>query len=159
MDCRRGDDPLLPPFANKVTVVVRDDLESWRRLNVTAFLISGVTAAHPERVGGTCEDADGQRYLPLLGMPVLVFEAAAEHLQAVRPRAVQRELPLAVYTREMFATGHDADNRAAVRAVPSAGLDLVGLALHGPKNAVDTIVKGARLHGRRRRAGAAPINR
>ncbi|HPF76508.1 MULTISPECIES: DUF2000 family protein, partial [Phycicoccus] len=25
-------------------------------------------------------------------------------------------------------------------------LDLVGLALHGPKNAVDKVVKGARLH-------------
>lgn len=140
------DDPLHPPFANKIAVVVRDDLEAWQRLNVTAFLSSGVTAAHPELVGEPYEDADGRRYLPLLGIPVLVFEAAAEVLQAARAKAVQRELPLAVYTREMFATGHDADNRAAVRAVPSAELDLVGVALYGPKNAVDKITKGARLH-------------
>jgi len=31
--------------------------------------------------------------------------------------------------------------------VPRDALDLVGLALHGPKNAVDKVVKGARLHG------------
>ena len=75
-----------------------------------------------------------------------MFEAAAETLQGARAKAAQRQLPLAVYTREMFATGHDADNRAAVRAVSSGDLDLVGIALRGPKNVVDKIVKGARLH-------------
>jgi hypothetical protein len=33
-----------------------------------------------------------------------------------------------------------------VRAVPAAQLDLVGLAVHGPRNAVDKILKGATLH-------------
>jgi hypothetical protein len=46
----------------------------------------------------------------------------------------------------MFSTGHDAANRAVVEGVPGAGLDLVGLGVHGPKNAVDKILKGARLH-------------
>ncbi|WP_425325213.1 DUF2000 family protein [Pedococcus bigeumensis] len=49
---------------------------------------------------------------------------------------------LAVYTRAMFSTGHDADNRAGVSAV----LDVVGLGLHGPKNAVDKVIKGTRAH-------------
>jgi len=141
-----ADDPLTPPFANKIAVVVRDDLESWQRLNVTAFLMSGITAAHPELVGADYKDADGLQYLRLLGVPVLVFEAAAETLRGARAKAVQRELPLAVYTQDMFATGHDADNRAAVRAVSSGDLDLVGIGLHGPKNVVDKIIKGARLH-------------
>jgi hypothetical protein len=140
------EDPLSPPFATKVAVAVRDDLATWQRLNVTAFLISGVTAENPELVGAPYEDADGQRYLRLLGVPVLVFEAAASDLHAARSRALQRGLLLAVYTRDMFATGHDAANRAVVAAVPGADLDLVGVAVHGPKNAVDKILKGARLH-------------
>ncbi|MFC6343358.1 DUF2000 family protein, partial [Nocardioides hankookensis] len=45
-----------------------------------------------------------------------------------------------------FRTGNDDDNRAAVAAVAGADLDLVGLAVHAPRNAVDKIVKGARLH-------------
>jgi hypothetical protein len=139
-------DPLTPPFAQKIAVVVRDDLEAWQRLNVTAFLMSAVGAAHPELIGADYEDADGQRYLRMLGVPVLVFEGTAETLAAARSRAMQRELPLAVYTREMFATGHDADNRAAVRAVAGVDLDLVGLGLYGPKNGVDKVIKGARLH-------------
>jgi hypothetical protein len=140
------DDLLTPPFDTKIAVLVRDDLEPWQRLNVTAFLVSGVTAAHPELVGQPYADADGHTYLPLLGMPVLVFEGASATLTSAHDRALRRGTALAVYTREMFATGHDADNRAAVAGVPAADLDLVGLALHAPKNAVDRILKGARLH-------------
>jgi hypothetical protein len=46
----------------------------------------------------------------------------------------------------MFRTGNDRVNRAVVRAVGRDELDLVGLALHGPRNGVDRSVKGARLH-------------
>ena len=139
-------DALVPPFDTKLAVLVRDDLQSWQRLNVTAFLMSGVTAANPQLVGDPYVDADGQAYLALLGLPVLVFEGSVADLTAARERALRRGLPLAVYTRDMFATGHDAANRAAVAAVSGVDLDLVGVALHGPKNAVDKIVKGAHLH-------------
>ncbi|MGY2081329.1 DUF2000 family protein [Modestobacter sp. SYSU DS0657] len=30
--------------------------------------------------------------------------------------------------------------------MPGADLDLVGLAVHGPKNTVDKVLKGARMH-------------
>ena len=139
-------DPLTPPFAIKVAVAVRDDLETWQRLNVTAFLASGIAAAHPDLIGEQYEDADGQSYLRLLGVPILVFEATAADLSAARTRALGRDLAVAVYTADMFSTGHDAANRAVVAAVPGTELDLVGIAVHGPKNAVDKVLKGARLH-------------
>ncbi len=143
-------DVLTPPFDTKVAVLVRDDLETWQRLNVTAFLASGIAAANPQLVGEPYADADDQEYLALLGIPVLVFEGSKEHLVAARERALRRELPIAVYTSDMFRTGFDAANRATVRAVPGADLDLVGLAVHGPKNAVDKILKGV---------AAAPLTR
>ena len=43
----------------------------------------------------------------------------------------------------MFKTGHDEANRAAVRAVAAGDLPLVGLAVYGPRNAVDKVMKGA----------------
>ena len=135
-----------PPFTTKIAIVVRDDLAPWQRLNVTAFLSSGITAAHPQLVGLPYLDADDTSYLPLLGMPVLVFEADREALRAMRTRAVRRALPVALYTSDMFRTGHDEANRSAVRAVTGVDLDVVGLAVCGPKNAVDKTVKGAELH-------------
>lgn len=134
-------------FDTKIAIVLRDDLAGWQRVNVTAFLASGVTAARPELVGEPYADADGTPYLPLLGQPVLVLEADAEVLAAARERAVRRGLDLALFTAEMFTTGHDAANRAAVAAVAADDLDVVGIGVHGPRNGVDKVVKGARLHG------------
>jgi hypothetical protein len=54
---------------------------------------------------------------------------------------------MAVYTEDMFATGNDDDNRAVVRAVPAAQLRFAGIALHGPRNSVDRVLKGMALHG------------
>ena len=133
-------------FDTKIAVVLRDDLLPWQELNVTAFLVSGI-AANPELLGEPYEDADGQRYLPLLRQPVVVLTADAATLSRAHAKVVSRGLPLAVYTHEMFSTGHDAANRAAVAAVPTDALDLVGIAVHGPKNAVDKSLKGSRLHG------------
>ena len=54
-------------FPTKTAVVVRDDLASWQRLNVTAFLVSGlIGAAEADAIGEPYEDADGVAYLPLL---------------------------------------------------------------------------------------------
>jgi hypothetical protein len=138
------DEPIR--FDTKIAVVVRDDLESWQRLNVTAFLVSGIAGAFPQVMGEPYEDADGTAYLALLGQPVVVLEADAATLRAAHQRAIAREIAMAVYASGMFRTGNDRDNRAVVRAVGRDDLDLVGIALHGPRNGVDRSVKGARLH-------------
>lgn len=133
-------------FDTKVAVVLRDDLLPWQELNVTAFLMSGIATSAPDLVGEPYRDQDGNAYLPLLRQPVLVLSADAERLAAAREKALRRDIPMAVYTHDMFSTGHDAANRAVVAAVPAADLDLVGIALRGPRNVVDRIVKGARKH-------------
>ncbi|MEB8341693.1 DUF2000 domain-containing protein [Streptomyces endophyticus] len=133
-------------FDTKIAVLLRDDLETWQRLNVTAFLVSGLGTQLPEVIGEPYEDADGTPYLPMLRQPVLVFEGGKDLLKAAHERALRRALPRAVFTSDLFTTGNDTDNRAAVRAVATAELDLVGLAMYGPKNAVDKALKGARMH-------------
>jgi hypothetical protein len=133
-------------FDNKIAVLLRDDLLSWQRLNVTAFLVSGLGTQAPEVIGDPYEDADGVRYLSMFRQPVLVFQGGKEMLQAAHGRAASRGLPLSVFTTDLFDTGNDRDNRAAVRAVPTAQLDLVGLATYGPRNAVDKVLKGASMH-------------
>jgi hypothetical protein len=133
-------------FDAKIAVLLRDDLLTWQRLNVTAFLVSGLAATNSELTGEPYADADGTAYLPMFRQPVLVFEGSKEVMTAAHTRALGRGIKVAVFTSDLFATGNDDDNRAAVRAVPKDQLDLVGLALHGPKNAVDKILKGAHMH-------------
>jgi hypothetical protein len=50
-------------------------------------------------------------------------------LGSAHGRALDRGLDVAVYIEEMFRTGHDLANRAAVRAVAAEALPLVGLAV------------------------------
>jgi hypothetical protein len=134
-------------FDAKVAVVVRDDLAPWWALNVTAFLMSGIAAhAGAAAIGEPYRDADGREYLPLLAQPVLIFSADRAKLHTVRERARRRQVPLALYTGDMFRTANDADNRAAVRAVATVDLDLVGLALRAPHRDADAVLRGLKRH-------------
>lgn len=133
-------------FDTKVAVILRDDLEPWQAINVTAFLVSGIAANDPELIGEPYQDADGTGYLALIRQPIVVFEGDSGRLTATHAKSVSRGFAMSVYTREMFSTGNDQDNRAAVRAVARDELDLVGIAVHGPKNAVDKTFKGSTLH-------------
>jgi hypothetical protein len=133
-------------FETKIAIVVRADLAVWQQLNVTAFLASGVAAAFGDTIGKPYEDGSGNRYLELFRQPVLVYAADTASLGLVRERAVSREMPTAIYTEDMFSTGHDEANRAVVRDVPAAELRLAGIAVYGPRNAVDKVCKGLSLH-------------
>ena len=133
-------------FDTKLAVVLREDLAVWQKTNVTAFLVSGVAATQPGVVGEPYRDASGNEYLPMFVQPVLVYEADAAALRRAYERAMSREVELAVYTQELFETGHDEANRAAVAAVSEDELDLVGIALRTERKLVDKVVDRLGFH-------------
>lgn len=141
-----GKDLMTIRFDTKIAIAVRAGLEPWQQLNVTAFLASGIAASTGEVIGKPYEDGSGNAYLELFRQPVVVYAADAETLGRIHQRALARQLPMAIYTMDMFTTGNDDDNRAVVRAVPAAGLSFAGLALHAPRSAVDKVFKGVTLH-------------
>lgn len=134
-------------FDTKVAIVVLDDLAVWQKLNVTAFLATGIAGAAPEAMGEPYADVAGRPWARLLGQPMLVFAATPEGLLNTWRVALERDLTRAAYVRAMFSTGHDAANRAAFRAESAEAPDLVGLALRGPRKAVERATKGLSLHG------------
>ncbi len=133
-------------FETKIAVAVRDDLPTWQRLNMTAFLVSGIAASAGDMVGEDYEDASGNRYLPMFRQPVLVYEAPAAKLRLLYERAMRREVRFALFIDELFATGNDVDNRAAMRAVAADDLRIAGLAMRADRKIVDKIFDGVRLH-------------
>ena len=145
-DLPRGFTFVLMRFDTKIAIVVRDDLASWQKLNVACFLSGGLVGSYPELAGECYVDASGQVYGRLVRQPVLVFSASAEELRRVLRRALERGLTPSIYTKELFATGHDAANRAAVASVSTEALDLVGLGLHADRKEVDKVTKGLALH-------------
>ena len=130
----------------KIVIVVRGDLATWQKLNLAAFLSSGIANTAPESVGEAYQDADGTKYTPMFGQPVMVFATDAGGLRRTLDRALARSMVPAIYTEELFTTGNDIDNRAAVAVVAQADLNLVGVAFRGPRRDVDKVTKGLTLH-------------
>lgn len=133
-------------FDTKVALVIRSELEVWQKLNVAAFLASGIAAAFPECVGEPYADKSGTRYHALIGQPILIYGADRPALSRALERALARDVKPAVYTEDMFKTTHDEANRAAVQAVIRADLNLVGLAFRAERKVVDKIVDGLKFH-------------
>jgi hypothetical protein len=133
-------------FDTKIAVVLLEDLPVWQKANVTAFLVSGIAGTEPETIGEPYEDGSGNRYLPMFRQPVLVLAADAAGLRRAYERAVDRGVELAIYTRELFATGHDEANRAAVAEVTADELDLVGIAMWADRKLVDRVLDKLRPH-------------
>lgn len=133
-------------FDTKIAIVVREDLAVWQKLNVTAFLTSGVVGANPALLGERYEDAAGHPYNPLVVQPMIVLGADAGTLRTIYRRAMERGARLSLYIEDMFETGHDAANRAAVGQYGPDEMPVVGLALREDKRTVDKITKGARMH-------------
>src|SRR3954447_6603619 len=129
----------------KIAVVIRDDLPVWQKLNMTAFLASGVAASAPDAIGADYADADGTHYSPMFGQPVMVFAADERRLARTLERALSRGVVPTVFTTDLFSTENDTANRAAVAAVPRANLDL-GIAIRADGKTVDKITAGLRLH-------------
>jgi hypothetical protein len=133
-------------FDTRIAVVLSEDLPVWQKANVTAFLVSGIAGTEPETIGEPYEDGSGNRYLPMFRQPVLIFAADAAGMRRAYERAMDRGIELAIYTRELFATGHDAANRAAVAEVTADELDLVGIAMWADKKLVDRVLDKLRPH-------------
>lgn len=133
-------------FTTKIAIVVADDLPQWQKLNVVAFLTSGVLSDDATTVGEDYRDGSGTTYLPLCIQPIVILKATRERLKTFLLRASSRDVRPAIYIQDMFETGHDADNRATVAKYPTAELPLVGLGLRAERRDVDKILKGAKLH-------------
>lgn len=133
-------------FDTKIAIVLREDLPVWQKLNVTAFLTSGIVAQFPEIIGEPYRDRAGNLYNPMSIQPVIVLSADAATLGTIHRRALERGVTTSAYVEEMFATGHDLANRAVFAEFTPDDAKIVGIALRAEKKLIDKITKGARMH-------------
>ena len=134
-------------FDTKIAIVIRTDLEVWQKLNVASFLAGGIAAGFPGCNGEPYADGSATQYLALIGQPILIYGADRPALSRALERALARDVKPAVYTEEMFKTTHDAANRAVVKVVPRAELNLVGLAFRAERKVIDKVVDQLKFHG------------
>ncbi|MBB6223529.1 DUF2000 family protein [Rhizobium leguminosarum] len=132
-------------FDTKIAVVLRNNLAGWQKLNVTAFLMTGIAGGHPEIIGEPYKDGAGNLYNPLSIQPIIVLSADEATISAIHRRALDREVTASLFIEEMFATGHDAANRAVFAEFTPDDAKVVGIAVRAEKKIVDKITKGATM--------------
>lgn len=125
---------------------MRDDLQIWQKVNLTAFVVSGLGHVHSDLIGEPYVDGSGRVELPKFGLPVLVYAGDRGAIKRAFLRAASRELSVSVYTDELFSTGNDADNRAAVAAAPTEELSVAGFAVAGDRKQVDKVFDKLKFH-------------
>lgn len=134
-------------FDTKIAIVLRNDLANWQKMNVVAFLTSGLVGQAPEVLGEDYEDAEGNQFNPLAIQPMIVLESDDKTLLKIHNRALSRDVKTSAYIEEMFQTGHDQANRAVFKKFGPDNAKIVGLAMRADKKTVDKITKGAKMHG------------
>ncbi len=132
-------------FDTKIKIILRDDLEIWQKLNVTAFLMSGI-AGTQNIIGQPYLDKSNMEYLPMSQQPIIIYSSTGDRINELLQKAITKEVAIAIYTEELFKTYNDEDNRAAVAQFTTQELNLVGVGIRGKKNVVDKLLKGFELH-------------
>lgn len=132
-------------FDTKIKIVLRNDLEAWQEMNITAFLMSGI-AGTQDIIGQPYKDADGVEYLPMSQQPIMIYSASGEQMKELLKKALTKDVVISVFTEELFKTYNDEDNRAMVAQFKTEELNLVGIGIRGKKNHVDRLLKGFDLH-------------
>lgn len=124
---------------------MRDDLLVWQKLNVTAFLMSGIGGTQ-NIIGEPYVDDDGVAYLPMSQQPIMIYSASNQELKEMLKKSLTKEVEMTIYTEELFETYNDADNRAKIAEYKTDDLNLVGIGMIGKKNHIDKLTKGFKLH-------------
>ncbi len=132
-------------FDTKIKIVLREDLEIWQKLNVTAFLMSGI-AGTQNIIGQPYLDKDNVQYLPMSQQPIMIHSSTDERMNELLQKALTKDVVMTIYTEELFTTYNDEDNRAMIANFKTNELNLVGIGIRGKKNHVDKLLKGFDLH-------------
>ncbi|MGO4564157.1 DUF2000 family protein [Rhizobium sp. 2YAF20] len=133
-------------FDTKIAIIVRNNLASWQKLNVTAFLVSGIVGQYPDMIGEPYRDRSGNLYNPLSVQPMIVLSADDVTIAAIHRRALERDVTSSLFIEDMFATDHDAANRDVFAQFSPQDARIVGIAFRAEKKIVDKITKGAVMH-------------
>jgi len=132
-------------FPTKIAVVLLEQLLSWQKLNVTAFLASGVANKYPETMGPEFTDATKINYMAIFRQPVMIFSANQNELRNAYNTARERKLDVGIYTELIFSTQGD-ENLAAIAKYSEADQSLVGIIIYGKSELVNECTKKISLH-------------
>ncbi len=134
-------------YDNKIAIVLKNDLESWQKLNVASFLASSVAIKFPETHGKPFINDSNSEYLPFLKHPILILKADTDaEIARAFNRAKQRELNIGIYTSPLFGTKNEEENLIEIAKCDDENQNLVGIVVYGDTKKVNKALDGLKFH-------------
>jgi hypothetical protein len=134
-------------YENKIAMVIRDDLQTWQKLNVASFLASSVAIRFPETHGAKFVNASGSEYLPFIKHPILIYKAETQvEIQRAFQRARERQLHIGIYTDALFSTKNEDENHVEISKSSDDDQVLAGIVIYGENKQVGKALDGLKFH-------------
>ena len=132
---------------NKIAIVIKNDLESWQKLNVASFLASSVAIQFPDTHGKPFINASKSEYLPFIKHPILIYKADTDaEIKRAFNRAKERELNIGIYTASLFATKSEEENLIEIAKYKDDEQNLVGIVVYGDSKKVNKALDSLKFH-------------
>jgi len=127
--------------STKCIMVIDLGLPVGLRVN-TAGLLGATLGRRLERIiGQDVVDASGENHVGILNVPLHILSADAETIKAIREKAMKTEGLLIVdFTETAQREVRYEDYAGKLTATPAGELRYLGVALYGPKKAVNKLV-------------------
>ena len=134
-------------YENKIAIVIKNDLESWQKLNVASFLASSVAIQFPDTHGKPFINASKSDYLPFIKHPILIYKADTDaEIKRAFNRAKERELNIGIYTASLFATKNEEENLIEIAKYKDDEQNLVGIVVYGDSKKVNKALDSLKFH-------------
>lgn len=134
-------------YDNKIALIIKNDLQSWKKLNVASFLASSIAIQFPDTHGKPFINASGSQYLPFIKHPILIYKAETDaEMRRAFNRAKERELAIGIYTEPLFATKNEDGNHIEIAKGTDENQVLIGIAIYGEAKKVSKAIDGLKFH-------------
>jgi len=134
-------------YDKKISIIIKNDLADWQKLNVTAFLAGAVAIKFEETHGKSFINASGSEYLPFIKHPILIYKADTDvQLRRAFSRAKERELEIGIYTYPLFDTKNEEGNLIEISKYTDDEQQLAGIVIYGENKKVDKALDGLKFH-------------
>lgn len=122
-------------------------MQTWQKVNVTAFLASSVAIKFPETHGKAFVNASKSEYFPFIKHPILIYQADnSSEIKRALTRAKERQLQVGIYTEGLFATKNEEENHIEIGKYSDEDQVLVGIVIYGEIKKVSKAVDGLKFH-------------
>ncbi|MFI7123819.1 DUF2000 domain-containing protein [Amycolatopsis sp. NPDC049868] len=125
----------------KVAIVVDEGLPSGLAANTAAVLALSIGRQVETIIGPAVKDGDGSAHAGITTIPIPILTASADKVREIRTAAQATDVELLVvdFTDCAQKTRNYDDYSSLLEAATDSEINYLGVALHGPKKAVQRL--------------------